>query len=187
MTEVEQKQVEVQEATIEEVTSDHESAEEHDHEHDHDHAGHRHVQNRGEKKARKAMAKLGLKPVPGITRVVLRRQRNIHFVVSRPDVYKSVNSDTYIVFGETKVEDMNAQAQAMAAEQMRMAQEAAQDAPALEGTPDDADEEEVDATGVEDKDIKLVMEQTGVSRNKAVKALKNNDNDIVNAIMELTM
>jgi nascent polypeptide-associated complex subunit alpha len=31
------------------------------------------------------------------------------------------------------------------------------------------------------------MQQAGVSKGKAVKALKNNNNDIVNAIMELTM
>ena len=36
---------------------------------------------------------------------------------------------------------------------------------------------------VEAKDIELVMQQASVSRNKAVKALKNNNNDIVNAIM----
>ena len=45
------------------------------------------------------------------------------------------------------------------------------------------DDEEVDAEGVEDKDIELVMTQANVSRSKAVKALKNNSNDIVNAIM----
>ena len=49
------------------------------------------------------------------------------------------------------------------------------------------DDGEVDASGVEDKDIELVMSQANVSRSKAVKALKNNANDIVNAIMELTM
>ncbi|XP_026681505.1 nascent polypeptide-associated complex subunit alpha [Diaphorina citri] len=51
---------------------------------------------------------------------------------------------------------------------------------------DEADED-VDATGVEDKDVDLVMSQANVTRAKAIKALKNNDNDIVNAIMELTM
>ena len=45
----------------------------------------------------------------------------------------------------------------------------------------------VDETGVEPKDVELVMSQAGVSRSKAVKALKTNDGDIVNAIMELTM
>ena len=47
--------------------------------------------------------------------------------------------------------------------------------------------EEVDASGVEEKDVELVMSQANVSKAKAVKALKNNANDIVNAIMELTM
>ena len=49
------------------------------------------------------------------------------------------------------------------------------------------DDEDVDESGVEPKDIELVMSQANVSRPKAVKALKSNDNDIVNAIMELTM
>lgn len=42
---------------------------------------------------------------------------------------------------------------------------------------------EIDETGVESKDIELVMSQAGCSRAKAVAALKKNDNDIVNAIM----
>ena len=45
---------------------------------------------------------------------------------------------------------------------------------------------EVDETGIESKDLELVISQTGVSRAKAVRALKNNNNDIVNAILELT-
>ena len=40
-----------------------------------------------------------------------------------------------------------------------------------------------DETGVEQKDIELVMSQANVSKAKAIRALKNNNNDIVNAIM----
>ena len=47
----------------------------------------------------------------------------------------------------------------------------------------DDDDENVDATGVEEKDIEMVMSQASVSRNKAIKALKKNENDLVNAIM----
>lgn len=57
--------------------------------------------------------------------------------------------------------------------------------PAL--VPVDEDDDEVDATGIEPKDIEIVMAQANVSRSKAVKALKASDNDIVNAIMDLTM
>merc|ERR1711981_159141 len=55
------------------------------------------------------------------------------------------------------------------------------------GIPEDDEDEEVDEDGVEANDIDLVMSQANVSRSKAVKALKNNSNDVVNAIMELTM
>jgi NACalpha-BTF3-like transcription factor len=42
-----------------------------------------------------------------------------------------------------------------------------------------AGDEDVDTTGVEAKDIELVMSQANVSRARAVAALKKNDNDIV--------
>jgi len=42
------------------------------------------VHSRGEKKARKALAKLGLKHIPGITRVTLRRPKNV--LLSHTDV-----------------------------------------------------------------------------------------------------
>ena len=51
---------------------------------------------------------------------------------------------------------------------------------------EDEDEAEVSAEGVEEKDIELVLNQTTASRAKVIKALKNNNNDIVNAILELT-
>lgn len=37
------------------------------------------IHSRNEKKARKAIGKLGLKHVPGITRVTLRRPKNVGF------------------------------------------------------------------------------------------------------------
>ena len=60
-------------------------------------------QSRSEKKSRKAMSKLGLKLVPGISRVTIRKNKNILFVIAKPDVYKSPGSDIHIVFGEAKV------------------------------------------------------------------------------------
>ncbi len=42
---------------------------------------------------------------------------------------------------------------------------------------------QVDTTGLQEKDIELVMSQSGVSKAKAVAALRNAGGDIVNAIM----
>ncbi|KAF8911167.1 NAC domain-containing protein [Gymnopilus junonius] len=191
-------------AHIEEVSdhSDHEGHDHHDHDHDHDHeedptsaAALEKIQSRSERKARKALLGLGLKKVPGITRVTLRRPKNVLFVIASPDVYKSSNSDCYIVFGEAKIEDMNSQAQLSAAQQL--ASGAAGAAPTLEesgagGEDDDDDipdleapEEEgpVDETGVDPKDIDLVMQQVNCSRAKAVRVLKESGGDLINAIM----
>jgi nascent polypeptide-associated complex subunit alpha len=73
-------------ATIEEVVSDHEH-DHHGHDHDHDHSEKEEdptsaaaldkIQSRSERKARKALISLGLKKVPGITRVTLRRPKNV--------------------------------------------------------------------------------------------------------------
>uniref|UniRef100_A0A4W5PBV1 Nascent polypeptide associated complex subunit alpha n=1 Tax=Hucho hucho TaxID=62062 RepID=A0A4W5PBV1_9TELE len=143
-------------------------------------------QSRSEKKARKAMSKLGLRQVTGVTRVTIRKSKNILFVITKPDVYKSPASDTYIVFGEAKIEDLSQQAQLAAAEKFKVQGEAVSNVQENTQTPtvqEESEEEEVDETGVEVKDIELVMSQANVSRAKAVRALKNNNNDIVNAIM----
>merc|ERR1712227_1051359 len=148
-------------------------------------------QSRGEKKARKIMSKLGLKQITGVSRVTIRTSKNILFVIQKPDVYKNPASDTYIVFGEAKIEDLSQQAQMEAASKFNKVDvPQATDAAAAGPAPiieEDEDDDDVDTAGVEEKDIELVMSQANVSRGKAVKALKNNQNDIVNAIMELTM
>ncbi|KAI5084239.1 hypothetical protein GOP47_0000408 [Adiantum capillus-veneris] len=144
-------------------------------------------QSRSEKKSRKAMQKLGMKAVTGVTRVTIKRNKNILFVISKPDVFKSPASDTYIIFGEAKIEDLSSQLQTQAAEQFKAPTHAPGVSKAEPSTAYEADEdEEVDEAGIEPKDIELVMTQAGVSRSKAVTALRNADGDIVSAIMELT-
>ncbi len=141
------------------------------------------------------MAKLGLKPVAGINRVTMRKTKNIIFVIAKPDVYKSPASDTYIVFGEAKVEDLSHQAQLAAADKFKQQQQAGaaaneaalaaaagQTKPAA-AQPEEDDGEPADATGIEEKDIEIVVTQANVSRNKAIKALRNSNNDIIAAIM----
>jgi len=146
-------------------------------------------QSRSEKKARKAMAKLNLKTVSGVTRVTIRKSKNILFVINKPDVFRSPAGDTHIVFGEAKIEDLSQQAQVQAAEKFKAPEPTNTAAELKEEIPsgDEDEDEEEDAEGIEDKDIDLVMQQANSSRKKAIKALKKNDNDIVNAIMDLTM
>lgn len=157
-------------------------------------------QNRNEKKSRKAMQKLGMRPVAGVLRVTVKKSKNVLFVINKPDVFKSPNADTYVVFGEAKSEDSSAANQAAAAKQFQQqaasAMPSAAAASAAAATPpptaDDgaagADDggAAVDESGLEAKDIELVMSQAGCTRPAAVKALRDNGGDLVNSIMSLT-
>ncbi|XP_067304679.1 NAC-alpha domain-containing protein 1 isoform X2 [Pseudorasbora parva] len=148
-------------------------------------------QSRSEKKARKAMSKLGLKQIHGVTRITIRKSKNILFVITRPDVFKSPASDIYIVFGEAKIEDLSQQVHKAAAEKFKVPLDPSplpsDITPSLTIKEESEEEEELDEGGLEQRDIELVMAQANVSRAKAVRALRHNKNDIVNAIMELTM
>merc|ERR1712195_220759 len=112
-------------------------------------------QSRSEKKSRKAMQKLGMKPVPGIVRVTVKKSKNILFVIKEPDVFKPSAG------GDAKAPE------------------------AVEEVDGDDDGDE-DAGDLDENDIELVVKQAGVSRSKAIKALKSNDKDVVNAIMALS-
>lgn len=142
-----------------------------------------------------AMSKLGLRQIQGVTRITIQKSKNILFVIAKPDVFKSPASDTYVVFGEAKIEDLSQQVHRAAAEKFKVPAEPSilvpESAPGPRVRPEceeeDKDEEEVDEAGLELRDIELVMAQANVSRAKAVRALRDNQSDIVNAIMELTM
>merc|ERR1712227_46312 len=151
-------------------------------------------QSRSEKKSRKAMAKLGMKPVPGIIRVTVKKSKNILFVIKEPDVFKTSSDNpkspaTYLVFGKAEIEDLSAQATSAAVEQFKAPgaglDVGVEDAPKLEVAEGD-DEADEDAAGLDENDIELVVKQAGVTKAKAIKALKQNENDVVNAIMALS-
>merc|ERR1712195_405059 len=151
-------------------------------------------QSRSEKKSRKAMAKLGMKPVPGIIRVTVKKSKNILFVIKEPDVFKTSSDNpkspaTYVVFGKAEIEDLSAQATSAAVEQFKAPgaglEVTGDDAPKLDAAGDDDDGDE-DPGDLDENDIELVVKQAGVTKAKAIKALKQNDNDVVNAIMALS-
>merc|ERR1712054_446405 len=151
-------------------------------------------QSRSEKKSRKAMQKLGMKPVQGIIRVTVKKSKNILFVIKSPDVFKTSSDNpkspaTYIVFGKAEIQDLSAQATSAAVEQFK--------APAGDDVLNSEPVQGVDITSVDDdgdedpgdldeNDIELVIKQAGVTKSKAIKALRQNDNDVVNAIMALS-
>merc|ERR1712146_735328 len=111
-------------------------------------AGGKGKQSRSEKKSRKAMAKLGMKPVAGIIRVTVKKSKNILFVIKEPDVFKASSDNpkaaaTYIVFGKAEIEDLSAQATSAAVEQFKAPTgDNADDAPKVDVADGDDDGDE---------------------------------------------
>merc|ERR1712167_171670 len=137
-------------------------------------------QSRSEKKSRKAMQKLGMKPVPGIVRVTVKKSKNILFVIKEPDVFKTNDSNpkgpqTFIVFGKAEIEDLSQQATNAAVEQFKPSAGGDAKAPELVEEVDGDEDGDEDAGDLDENDIELVVKQAGVSRSKAIKALKQND------------
>lgn len=156
--------------------------------------------NKAEKKARKALAKLGLKQVPNVSRVTMKKAPSILFLIDSPEVFKSPASggqETYVVYGHCQIDDGSQQRQAMRQpynptiptkkpdEEEAMPELVAAATPG--SAPEESAEEQVDAGNLQEKDIEMVMTQAGVDRKKAVATLQKNGGDIINSIMDLTM
>ena len=59
--------------------------------------------NRGEKKCRKALTKLGMKQFAGITRVTIKKRDGFIFMINDPEVLISGdNGNQFVCFGELK-------------------------------------------------------------------------------------
>ena len=138
--------------------------------------------------------KLGMKQFPGITRVTLRKRDGYIFVINEPEVLRAADGgNSYVCFGEIKIDDPNARLQQ--AEAKRFAEQNA--AQAMKAGGDKAaskeepktkavDEAPADEEGVTTDHINMVMEHTGCTRNEAIGALKESNNDMINAVMKLT-
>ena len=142
--------------------------------------------NRGEKKCRKAMQKLGLKPVTGINRVTMKRAKNMLFIVENPEVLKSPNADIYVVLGVAKFEDLSQMAAAPDLENLKT-EKPKKDEPKIETIKEENEEEEDENEGdLNPEDIKTVMDHARATKGKAIKALKSCNGDTVEAILKLS-
>jgi nascent polypeptide-associated complex subunit alpha len=142
-----------------------------------------HQFNRGEKKCRKALMKVGMKQLTGITRVTLKKRDGLIFVIDDPEVLNLDNS--YAIFGELKLEDLNRQMQMEQAK--KFAQQVPQaKAPAKAEAAAEDDEEPLPEDGLTPNHITMVMDHAQCSRNKAIRVLRETNDDMVQAVMKLT-
>jgi nascent polypeptide-associated complex subunit alpha len=143
--------------------------------------------SRSEKKSRKAMAKLGLKEFSGVKLVQIKQKTNM-ITVQNPEVYKSAG-DTFIIYGVPQTQEIgrNSLPQASKIDALKEQLKQLQKKMGKEEKNPVEVEAPVDETGIDAKDVELILKQVeGISRSKAVEALKATGGDLVNAIMSLT-
>lgn len=149
--------------------------------------------NRGEKKCRKALLKIGMKQFAGVTRVTLRKRDGLIFVVNEPEVLRGDgDGKSFAVFGELKLEDPNTRLQQAEAKKFAEGQLAAAKASAAQQkaapvkVAAKSDEAALDEAGLTASHIDMVMDHTSCTRNEAIKALRASNDDMINAVMQLT-
>ena len=150
--------------------------------------------NRGEKKARKTLTKLGMKQFAGITRVTIKKRDGFIFMINDPEVLISGDDgNQFVCFGELKYDDPNQRLQQAEAQKMAAAQAAAaQSSPAAGRAPEEdkkaaaSNEAAEDEAGITPNHINMVMEHTSCTRNEAIRALRESNDDMINAVMKLS-
>jgi nascent polypeptide-associated complex subunit alpha len=175
--------------STEEVNTNQTKPEEHVHgencQHDHEHEDGKGAKS--EKKVRKALGKLGMVKMDNVNRVTVRQKDNYVLVVKDPEVYSSQQAEnTLIIFGELTFEDPDKKLAKEEIEKMRAEGEKVKPEVVSEKreTVEVVDEnEEVSEEGLDPPKIETVMSEGNCSRQRAVKALRSNNNDVVTAIL----
>lgn len=140
--------------------------------------------SKAEKKFKKAMAKMGMKPFEGITRVTLKTNKNFILYIDNPEVMKNTAAESsYIIFGEAKFLDFTKTDAKSQLDKFKAAQSAIvkEDAEA-EDAGDNEAEGDVDAGDIPEETISTLIEYTSCTRAKAIEALKQTGGDLVEAI-----
>ena len=135
-----------------------------------------HTFNRNEKKCRKALQKVGMKVLNGVIRVTLKKRDGLIFVIDDPEVLNLDNS--YAIFGELKLEDLNRQMQMEQAKKFA-SQAPASKAPVKDAPKEDENEEPLPEDGLTPNHITMVMDHAHCSRNAAIRVLRETNDDMV--------
>ena len=122
-----------------------------------------------------------MKQLTGITRITLKKRDGLIFVIDDPEV---LNLDaSYAIFGELKLEDMNRQMQMEHAKKFQQQAAAAKASPTAKAPV--SDEAPLSEEGLSPENIKMVMEHGNCTRNQAIKALRETNDDTVQAVLKL--
>jgi nascent polypeptide-associated complex subunit alpha len=62
-------------------------------------------ETRIEKKIHKSLESFFYEKVPGIKKISFSKNKNTVFIINKPEIFKSSINNSYLIFGETKIEN----------------------------------------------------------------------------------
>jgi nascent polypeptide-associated complex subunit alpha len=143
-----------------------------------------HKNSRAEKKMRESLLKFGLKAVPGVSTVMMRKtSQQLIWNFTNPDVYQLDN--VYVIFGEVAMQNAGDEAV------RELKKTAVEDEAPTEAKPTIVEDEPVadqeTPSDLKEEDITTLMGQANVTRGAAIEALREAGGDLVTAVMNLTL
>ncbi|ANQ09224.1 Uncharacterized protein PCOAH_00034630 [Plasmodium coatneyi] len=147
--------------------------------------------SKGERRARKMLVKLGLKAIPNVHKVIIKKSQKMIFAVSNVEVYKVDGTESYVIFGDAKTDDITNSINSLLPDSLPKDGDMMDEQEVNFEAPEKADEKVQDLdegkpVDVSMDDIELIMSQTKCTRERAIEVLKKNNNDLVESIMELS-
>ncbi|SCM22445.1 nascent polypeptide associated complex alpha chain, putative [Plasmodium chabaudi chabaudi] len=148
--------------------------------------------SKGERRARKMLVKLGLKAIPNTHKVIIKKSQKMIFAVSNVDIYQIEGTDSYVIFGDAKTDEITNSFNSLLPDSNLNEGEAGAEQEVNFEDAEKADEKVQDlengekAKDVSMDDVDLIISQTKCSKERAIEVLKKNNNDLVQSIMELS-
>lgn len=154
-----------------------------------------------ELKLKQEFEKCGLEEICA-SNATLSTEKNL-FLVNNMALYKIKNTNNYLLFGDPMdYSSVLKQLQESAKDpekfkQMMELKEKEEKEIEIDGEQNEVEEKEVEevakkveelnfeSTGMNEKDIKLIMDESKISREEAIKALKEAKNDVIQALVNL--
>jgi nascent polypeptide-associated complex subunit alpha len=135
--------------------------------------------SRAEKKMKDGLLKYGLTKLEGVTTVMMRKAQQLIWTFNNPDVYQLEN--VYVIFGEPSMQSAGDEAV------KELKKTAVEDETPAEPKPTIVEDEtaanEETPSDLKEDDITTLMGQAGVTRPRAIEALRDAGGDLVTAVM----
>lgn len=75
--------------------------------------------SKGERRAKKLISTLGLKPVEDVHKIIVKKSAKMAFAIVNAEVYKINGTDSYVIFGDARSDDLSNPLNSLVSDQLK--------------------------------------------------------------------